>query len=59
MEPPLRRYAILVPDVGFTCGYCCSADDWIETQTDVGCTNCGTLLPHDQLDDYYDYAEQI
>jgi hypothetical protein len=30
------------------CGRCNSADYWLDTPTDVGGTNCGALLPHDQ-----------
>lgn len=30
---------------GFYCGHCGSADHWVETQTDVGCANCGTYVP--------------
>lgn len=44
-----------LPDGGFACGHCGSADDWIDTQTDVGCANCGTAIPHDQHDAYYAY----
>lgn len=50
---PLRLKAIYVAGVGYYCGNCGSGDDWIETPTDVGCVNCGTLLSADQLDDYY------
>lgn len=30
------------------CGRCGSDDGWIDTPTDVGCADCGALLPHDQ-----------
>lgn len=37
----------------YHCGSCGSVDDWIELPTDVGCTNCGTLMCRDQLPAYY------
>lgn len=30
------------------CGRCGSDDGWIDTPTDVGCADCGALLPHSQ-----------
>lgn len=42
-----------VRDDVFYCGRCGSPDDWIETPTDVGCANDGTVLPADQLDAFY------
>lgn len=53
------RYALatFTVGVGYTCGHCGSTDNWLESQTDVGCADCGTLLDPSQLDEFYEFED--